>query len=50
MNPDDYNGSFEQSAAFVNDFINKNGPFDGLFAFSQGAAFAHALLKQENCM
>ncbi|KAI6218141.1 hypothetical protein M3Y99_01728700 [Aphelenchoides fujianensis] len=41
-----FNGTFEQSAAFVRTFVDENGPFDGILAFSLGAAFTHALLHQ----
>ncbi|KAI6225031.1 Esterase OVCA2-like isoform X1 [Aphelenchoides besseyi] len=42
-----FNGTFDQSAQFVREFVNENGPFDGLLSFSQGAAFSHALLHQK---
>ncbi|PAV90895.1 hypothetical protein WR25_24200 [Diploscapter pachys] len=35
---------FEQSVQAVLEFIRNNGPFDGLFGFSQGASMVHLLL------
>ncbi|XP_014239421.1 esterase OVCA2 [Cimex lectularius] len=31
---------FEESVSYIQDHVNKNGPYDGLFGFSQGATFA----------
>ncbi|CAD5216066.1 unnamed protein product [Bursaphelenchus okinawaensis] len=42
-----YDGSFEKSVSFLDSYIKENGPFDGLLTFSQGAAFAHAILSQK---
>ncbi|KAF8018512.1 hypothetical protein BT93_H3403 [Corymbia citriodora subsp. variegata] len=35
--------NFEECIAFIEDFMVKNGPFDGLLGFSQGAVLAAAL-------
>ncbi|KAF8018514.1 hypothetical protein BT93_H3405 [Corymbia citriodora subsp. variegata] len=35
--------NFEECIAFIEDFMVKNGPFDGLLGFSQGAILAAAL-------
>ncbi|KAI6692138.1 hypothetical protein NL676_019848 [Syzygium grande] len=35
--------NFEECIAFIEDFMVKNGPFDGLLGFSQGAALSAAL-------
>lgn len=34
---------YEESIAFIIDFMEKNGPFDGLIGFSQGATLCGAL-------
>ncbi|KHN83081.1 UPF0483 protein C25G4.2 [Toxocara canis] len=34
---------FDESVKAVTDFASKEGPFDGIFAFSQGAALAFLL-------
>ncbi|CAJ0586849.1 unnamed protein product, partial [Mesorhabditis spiculigera] len=43
----DLDTGFEESVRAVLDFIKENGPFDGLFGFSQGAAMVHLLLAKE---
>jgi len=43
-----FNGTFERSVRHVLEFIKREEPIDGLLTFSQGAAFAHALLTQPN--
>ncbi|XP_030463297.2 uncharacterized protein LOC115683041 [Syzygium oleosum] len=35
--------NFEECIAFIEDFMVKNGPFDGLLGFSQGAVLSAAL-------
>ncbi|WRX08929.1 Serine hydrolase FSH - like 1 [Theobroma cacao] len=35
--------NFEECLAFIEDYIIKNGPFDGLMGFSQGAVLSAAL-------
>ncbi|CAL0311866.1 unnamed protein product [Lupinus luteus] len=35
--------NFEESVAYIEDYMLKNGPFDGLLGFSQGAMIAAAL-------
>ncbi|CAI5446899.1 unnamed protein product [Caenorhabditis angaria] len=37
---------FEESIETLLDFIQKNGPFDGLMGFSQGASMVHLLLAK----
>ncbi|CAO3669895.1 unnamed protein product [Umbelopsis vinacea] len=49
---DKYDG-FEESVAFLRDVMNKQGPFDGIFGFSQGAAMASllcAMLENRNAI
>jgi hypothetical protein len=29
---------FDESMAYIRDYLDREGPFDGLFGFSQGAA------------
>ncbi|CAI4232835.1 unnamed protein product [Auanema sp. JU1783] len=38
---------FDESVSSVVDFVKENGPFDGLFGFSQGASMCHLLLALE---
>lgn len=43
---------FEESVKLVEDIFQKEGPFDGLLGFSQGACFVGLLcdLQQRGCM
>lgn len=36
-----------ESTNYVIDFINKNGPYDGILAFSQGSLIARMLMKNK---
>lgn len=38
---------FEDSLKYVKDYIRDNGPYDGIFGFSQGAAMAAIVANQE---
>ncbi|KAJ4714505.1 Serine hydrolase FSH [Melia azedarach] len=38
---------FNESVAYVEDYMIKNGPFDGLMGFSQGAALSSALIGMQ---
>lgn len=38
---------FDESLEFVKEYIKKNGPYDGIFGFSQGAAMAAIVSRQE---
>lgn len=38
---------FEKSVSLVYDYVHRNGPFDGILGFSQGASMAHLLLAME---
>ena len=43
---------FEDSVKLIEDVFEKEGPFDGIFGFSQGACFVGLLcdLQQRGCM
>uniref|UniRef100_A0A1I7WSK9 FSH1 domain-containing protein n=1 Tax=Heterorhabditis bacteriophora TaxID=37862 RepID=A0A1I7WSK9_HETBA len=39
---------FEESVKTICQYIDKNGPFDGVLGFSQGASMAHLILAMEH--
>jgi hypothetical protein len=49
--PSDVCLGFEKSLALIEETFEKQGPFDGLLGFSQGAAFVGILcgMQETNC-
>lgn len=43
--PNEYNG-FDESYEYVTNYIDQNGPFDGIVGFSQGSAMSMILLQK----
>ncbi|CEG82616.1 hypothetical protein RMATCC62417_16665 [Rhizopus microsporus] len=44
LTEDGYYRGFKESVAYLKDFMQKEGPFDGIFGFSQGACLAAVML------